>query len=40
MGKITGFLEIERQDRKYTPTSAPARRIAGIVIPLSEEGVK
>ncbi len=40
MGKVTGFLEIERQDRKYTPAADRVRNYKEFVIPLSEESVK
>jgi len=40
MGKITGFLEIDRQDRKYLPAADRIRNYAEFVIPLPEEGVK
>ena len=40
MGKVTGFLEIERQDRKYTPAADRLRHYHEFVIPLSEEGVR
>jgi glutamate synthase (NADPH/NADH) small chain len=40
MGKVTGFLEIERQDRKYTPAADRVRHYSEFVIPLSEEAVK
>ena len=40
MGKITGFLEIERQDRKYTPAADRVRHYNEFVIPLSAEAVK
>ena len=40
MGKVTGFLEIERQDRKYTPAADRVRHYNEFVIPLSEEAVK
>jgi glutamate synthase (NADPH/NADH) small chain len=40
MGKVTGFLEIERQDRKYTPASDRIRHYKEFVIPLSEEATK
>ena len=33
MGKITGFLEIERQDRKYTPAADRVRHYNEFVIP-------
>ena len=34
MGKITGFLEIDRQDRKYAPASDRIRHFHEFVIPL------
>ncbi len=37
MGKVTGFLEIERQERKYTPAADRIRHYSEFVIPLSEE---
>ena len=37
MGKVTGFLEIERQDRKYTPAADRVRHYNEFVIPLSAE---
>ena len=37
MGKVTGFLEIERQDRRYAPASDRIRHFREFVIPLSEE---
>mgnify|MGYP006286256333 CR=1 FL=1 len=40
MGKVTGFLEIERQDRTYTPAADRVRNYKEFVIPLSEEAVK
>jgi glutamate synthase (NADPH/NADH) small chain len=40
MGKVTGFLEIERQDRKYKPASDRIRHYQEFVIPLSEESTK
>lgn len=40
MGKVTGFLEIERQDRKYTPAADRVRNYNEFVIPLSAEAVK
>ena len=39
MGKITGFLEIDRQDRAYRPASDRVRHYDEFVIPLSEEQV-
>jgi glutamate synthase (NADPH/NADH) small chain len=37
MGKITGFLEIDRRDRRYAPASDRVRHYREFVIPLSEE---
>ena len=39
MGKITGFLEIERQDRTYAPASDRVRHFREFVIPLEERDV-
>ncbi|MGA7266443.1 MAG: FAD-dependent oxidoreductase, partial [Aestuariivirga sp.] len=40
MGKVTGFLEIERQDRTYTPAADRLRHYKEFVIPLSEEATR
>jgi glutamate synthase (NADPH/NADH) small chain len=40
MGKITGFLEIDRQDRKYAPAADRVRNYSEFVIPLGDEGTK
>ncbi len=40
MGKVTGFLEIDRQDRTEAPASDRVRHFREFVIPMSEEGVK
>jgi glutamate synthase (NADPH/NADH) small chain len=37
MGKVTGFLEIDRRDRRYVPASDRVRHYREFVIPLSEE---
>jgi glutamate synthase (NADPH/NADH) small chain len=37
MGKITGFLEIDRRERKYTPAADRVRHYREFTIPLSEE---
>lgn len=37
MGKVTGFLEIDRQDRKYAPASDRIRHYKEFIIPLSEQ---
>ena len=36
MGKVTGFMEIDRQDRKYKPAADRIRNFNEFVIPLSE----
>jgi len=40
MGKVTGFLEIDRQDRKYRPASDRIRNYHEFVIPLSDSALK
>lgn len=40
MGKITGFLEIERHDRKYAPVAERLKGYSEFVIPLSEKDTK
>jgi glutamate synthase (NADPH) small chain len=40
VGKVTGFLEIERQDRRYAPASDRIRHFREFVIPLSEEATR
>ena len=40
MGKVTGFLEIDRRDRRYAPASDRIRHFKEFMIPLSEEAVK
>ena len=37
MGKVTGFLEIDRRDRRYAPASDRIRHFKEFVIPLSQE---
>src|ERR1700743_4034498 len=37
MGKITGFLEIERHDRKYAPVVERLKNFNEFVIPLTEK---
>ncbi len=39
MGKITGFLEIDRQDRTYLPASDRVRNYNDFVVPLSDQEV-
>ena len=40
MGKITGFLEIDRQDRKYGPAADRVRNYNEFTIPLGDESTK
>lgn len=40
MGKVTGFLEIDRFDRRYAPASDRIRNYKEFVIPLSEEATR
>ena len=40
MGKVTGFLEIDRQDRKYAPASDRVRNYKEFVIPLPEQTLR
>jgi glutamate synthase (NADPH) small chain len=40
MGKVTGFLEIDRQDRKYAPASDRIRHFKEFVLPLSDSATK
>jgi glutamate synthase (NADPH) small chain len=40
MGKVTGFLEIDRQDRKYAPAADRVRHYNEFVIPLTQEATK
>lgn len=37
MGKVTGFLELDRQDRKYRPASDRIRNFKEFVIPLPDQ---
>jgi len=37
MGKITGFLEIDREDRRYAPVAERVKNYSEFVIPLSEQ---
>ena len=37
MGKVTGFLEIDRHDRKYAPVAERIKSYREFVIPLSEK---
>lgn len=40
MGKVTGFLEIDRQDRRYAPAGDRIRHWREFVIPLSEAATR
>jgi glutamate synthase (NADPH) small chain len=40
MGKVTGFLEIDRQDRRYRPASDRIRHFKEFMIPLSQGATK
>ncbi len=40
MGKVTGFLEIDRSDRRYEPASDRVRHFREFMIPLGDEGTK
>ncbi|MEH2510677.1 glutamate synthase (NADPH/NADH) small chain [Nitrobacteraceae bacterium AZCC 1564] len=40
MGKVTGFLEIERSERQYTPVAERVKHFKEFVIPLSEKDVR
>jgi glutamate synthase (NADPH/NADH) small chain len=40
MGKITGFLEFERHDRKYAPAEERIKHYGEFVIPLPEQEVR
>jgi glutamate synthase (NADPH/NADH) small chain len=40
MGKVTGFMEIDRVDRRYAPASDRIRNYREFVLPLSEEATR
>src|ERR687898_497215 len=40
MGKITGFLEIDRRDRKYTPVHDRLKHYNEFAIPLGDAGTR
>jgi len=40
MGKVTGFLEIDRRERKYSPASDRVRHFREFVIPLGEQATR
>ena len=40
MGKITGFMEFERQDRKYAPVKERVKHFKEFVVPLPDKDVK
>jgi glutamate synthase (NADPH) small chain len=40
MGKITGFLELDRTDREYKPATERVKHFKEFVVPLGDDGVK
>jgi len=40
MGKVTGFLEIDRQDRKYKPAGDRIRNYREFMVPLPEQNLR
>ena len=40
MGKVTGFLEIERHDRKYEPVAERIKHWREFVLPLLEDDLR
>ena len=40
MGKITGFMELDRQDRRYGPAADRIRNYKEFMLPLSEEATR
>ena len=40
MGKVTGFLEIDRQDQKYRPAGNRIRNYKEFTIPLPEQNLR
>ena len=40
MGKVTGFLEIDRRDRRYAPASDRIRHFREFTIPLAEDSTR
>ena len=40
MGKITGFMELDRQERRYAPASDRIRSYKEFMLPLSEEATR
>ena len=40
MGKVTGFLEIDRNDRRYEPASDRIRHFREFMLPLGDEARK
>jgi glutamate synthase (NADPH) small chain len=40
MGKITGFLELDRTDRDYKPAAERTKHFKEFVVPLGDDGVK
>ena len=40
MGKITGFLEIDKDDRDYAPVAERLKSYSEFVIPLGDKGTR
>ena len=40
MGKVTGFLELDRRDRRYAPAADRVRHFKEFMLPLSEESTR
>ena len=40
MGKVTGFLEVDRQDRKYRPASDRIRNFKEFFVPLPDQVIR
>ncbi len=40
MGKVTGFLEFEREDRDYLPVEERIRNYKEFVLPLPEKDIR
>ena len=40
MGKITGFMELDRVDRRYAPAADRIRHYKEFLLPLSEEATR
>jgi glutamate synthase (NADPH/NADH) small chain len=40
MGKVTGFLEFEREDRDYLPVEERIRNYKEFILPLPEKDIR